>query len=212
MLFRSAKIPALARKTRNAGVWNCVTLIVGERFSALGHRDSLMRLPAVKYVPAEAVASWDPAKDFRLQRSTEDDFAAMRAVTTFQMLMTRTLRDSGAKILLGTDTSNPFVIAGFAAHEELALLVKAGLTPYEALRAGTSDAADFLHAGAEIGRVRTGLRADLVLVDGNPLVDVHSAARRSGVVLRGRWMPARDLDAELDKVASLRAAPAAPGK
>jgi imidazolonepropionase-like amidohydrolase len=202
-----SKIAPLARRTRAAGVWNCVTLTVGERFSALEHRDSLLKLPMTRYEPPEVLASWDPAKDFRLHRATQEDFAAMRASTAFQMRMTRALRDAGAGILLGTDTSNPFVVAGFSAHDELGLLVKAGLTPYEALRAGTSDAAAFLHASKQLGGVATGLRADLVLVDGNPLEDVRAAARRSGVVLRGRWMPARELDAELDKLATQRATP-----
>jgi imidazolonepropionase-like amidohydrolase len=125
----------------------------------------------------------------------------MRAVLAFHMRMTRALKDAGAKILLGTDTSNPFVVAGFAVHQELSLLVEAGLTPYEAIRAGTSDGADFLGAGDDFGRVRPGLRADLVLVDGNPLADVRAAARRSGVVLRGRWIPASDLDAQLENLA-----------
>ncbi len=205
-----AKIPVLAQKTRAAGVWNCVTLIVGERFSALQHRDSLMQLPEVKFVASEMLSEWDPAKDFRLQSATDKDFAAMRAVTAFQMRMTRALRDSGAKILLGTDTSNPFVVAGFSAHEELALLVRAGLTPYEALQAGTANAADFLHQSAEVGRVRPGLRADLILVDRNPLLDVAATRQRSGVVLRGRWMPQSELVAALDGVAKLRATPPAP--
>ena len=207
-----AKIPILARKSRDAGVWNCVTLIVGERFSALEHRDSLMKLPEVRFVAPELVAMWDPSKDFRLRQATPEDFAAMRALTAFQKRMTRALRDSGARLLLGTDSSNPFVVPGFSAHQELALLVDAGLTPYQALRAGTADAAEFLHAGSEIGQVRAGLRADLVLVDGNPLIDVHAAAHRSGVVLRGRWFPADELDATLEKVAKERAGPPAKGE
>ena len=208
----AAKIPRLARRSRDAGVWNCVTLIVGQRFSALEHRDSLIALPEVRYATSEMVSQWDPAKDFRLKHTTAADYVAMRAVTAFQMRMTRALRDAGARLLLGTDTSNPFVVAGFSAHQELALLVEAGLTPYEALRAGTADAADFLHAGTEIGRVKTGLRADLILVDADPLQEVRAAARRSGVMLRGRWMPAAELDTELERVATERAAPAAPNR
>jgi imidazolonepropionase-like amidohydrolase len=193
-----SRIPELARLSRDAGVWNCVTLIVSQRAAALDRVDSLKQLPGVKYVAPEMVAAWDPAKDFRFRGTTAQDFAAMRAVSAFQMRMTRALRDAGARILLGTDTSNPFVMPGFSAHEELALLVAAGLTPYEALRAGTADAAEFLHADA--GRVRPGLRADLLLVDANPLQDVAAAAHRRGVVLRGRWMPASELDAAMESV------------
>ena len=84
------------------------------------------------------------------------------------------------------------------------MLVASGLTPYEALRAGTADAAEFLHA--DVGRIRKGMRADLILVEGNPLKDVHAASRRKGVVLRGRWIPAKELDEGLEVVAKNRAA------
>ena len=204
-----AKLADIVRRTKAAGVWNCVTLVFFERFAALDDRDALLRLPAVKYVSAEQLATWDPKKDFRMQGMTTKDFATVRALVAFDERVTRALRDAGARLLLGTDTSNPFVIAGFAVHEELALLVDAGLTPFEALRAGTADAAEFLHAEREFGRVAPGLRADLILVDGNPLADVHNAARTSGVVLRGQWLPAVRLEAALDRLAQDRAGPPA---
>lgn len=203
-----SRVPMLARGTRDSGVWNCVTLIVSQRIATLDRRDSLMTLPGVRYVSPELLSGWDTSKDFRFRSMTPRDFAAMHASFAFQMRMTRALRDSGAKILLGTDTSNPFVVAGFAVHEELALLAEAGLTPYQALRAGTASAAEYLHASDEFGSVRPGLRADLILVDGNPLDDVRNAARRSGVMLRGRWMPATELDQALSDVAKLRVAQA----
>jgi imidazolonepropionase-like amidohydrolase len=201
------KLPMLAQKTREAGVWSCVTLIVRDRMAALGQRDSLMKLPGVKYVAPEVVAEWAPTKDFRFKTTTAADFAAMREVLRFQMRMTRALRDSGARILMGTDTLNPFVTPGFSAHEELALLVAAGLTPYEALQAATASAAEFLRA--DIGVVASGKRADLILVERNPLKDLGAAARPKGVVLRGRWMPASELAVVLGKIAKLRASQSA---
>ena len=200
-----SKLATIAKQSKDAGVWNCVTLIVGARFAALDHRDSLLALPESKFVPPFSLMMWDPARDFRMKGMKPEDFDALRSVSAFQMRMTRALRDAGARILLGTDTSNPFVVAGFSAHEELELLVAAGLTPYEALRTGTADAAEFLHAEGELGEVRPGLRADLVLVDANPLVDVRAAARIRGVVLRGQWMPADDLRSDLASLAKAMA-------
>lgn len=204
-----AKLPEVARRSKAAGVWNCVTLIVTKRFAALDDHEALLRLPAVKYLSPTQLATWDPKKNARAQNMTAEDFAAERARHAFNERMTRALRDAGARLLFGTDTSNPFVIAGFSAHEELALLVEAGLTPFEALRAGTADAALFLHAEREFGRVAPGLRADLILVDGNPLADVHNASRASGVVLRGQWLPAAKLAASLERLAQDRAGPPA---
>jgi adenine deaminase len=106
------------------------------------------------------------------------------------------LRDAGAHILLGTDAM-PFSI-----HLELALLVEAGLTPYEAIKAGTCDAAEFLNGLDEFGTVAIGRRADLILVEGNPLRDVANVARRVGVMVRGRWVPQGELQGMLERLAA----------
>jgi imidazolonepropionase-like amidohydrolase len=125
------------------------------------------------------------------------------------MKVTRALHDAGARLLLGTDTGNPYVLPGFSVHEELALLVQAGLTPYEALRAGTRDAAEFIGRLDEFGTVEPGKRADLLLLEANPLEDVANARRRSGVMVRGRWLPEEELRAMLEEVAASYASPQA---
>ena len=107
--------------------------------------------------------------------------------------MLAALHRAGAGILLCTDAAQSYHIPGFAIHEELALLVEAGLSPYEALAAGTRDAAIALGRANELGTVAEGLRADLLLLDENPLKDVTSASRPAGVMLRGRWMSEEDL-------------------
>jgi imidazolonepropionase-like amidohydrolase len=95
---------------------------------------------------------------------------------------------------------NPSVVPGFSLHDELRELVAAGLTPYEALRAGTANPAEFLKARGEFGTVAEGKRADLILVDGNPLNDVTNASRRIGVMIRGRWLTQSELQKRLDEL------------
>lgn len=99
----------------------------------------------------------------------------------------RALRDAGAPLLAGTDAGIDQTEAGSSIHDELAQLVAAGLTPYEAVRAATSGAAEFLGEPGEIGRVAPGLRADLLVVDRNPLEDVGALRAIEAVVLRGAW-------------------------
>jgi imidazolonepropionase-like amidohydrolase len=135
------------------------------------------------------------AADFRLVR--EGDAARKRFV--------RSLHDAGARILLGTDMGNPFVVAGFSLHEELRNLADAGLSAYEALRAGTSGAAEFMNAADEWGSVAVGRRADLLLLDANPLIDVTNAARRVGVMVRGRWLGEAELQQKLVAIAERNA-------
>jgi imidazolonepropionase-like amidohydrolase len=113
--------------------------------------------------------------------------------------LTAAFRQAGARMMAGTDAPIPGVVPGFSLHDELKLLVAAGLTPYEALRTATANVAEFLGQPDEFGTVTVGSRADLLLLDANPLTDVANAARRSGVMLRGRWLPESDLRARLEK-------------
>jgi tetratricopeptide (TPR) repeat protein len=95
--------------------------------------------------------------------------------------------------LLGSDAGNPVAVPGFSAHQELALLVEAGLTPFEALRSATSDAGEFMTGEAGMGTITEGQVADLVLVAANPLEDIANAARIEGVMLAGRWLPGTEI-------------------
>jgi imidazolonepropionase-like amidohydrolase len=82
-------------------------------------------------------------------------------------------------------------------HDELTLLVSAGLTPYQALRTATANPAEFLGRSREFGIVTVGARADLLLLDTNPLLDVANAAQRAGVMARGRWLTEKQLQTML---------------
>ncbi|HVT40790.1 MAG TPA: amidohydrolase family protein [Gemmatimonadaceae bacterium] len=100
----------------------------------------------------------------------------------------RMLSKRGAPLLLGTDAGIGVVAPGSSLHDELREFVTAGLSPYAALRAGTIDAARFLGRD-DLGRITVGAVADLLLLQGNPLLDVTAAQRIEGMVLHGAWIP-----------------------
>ena len=104
---------------------------------------------------------------------------------TLNLAILSALNKGGAHLLLGTDAVKPSVIAGFSLHDELEFFVAAGISPYEAIRAGTSDAAIFLHQENDFGVVATGRRDDLLLVEANPLEDVKHVSTRVGVMVSG---------------------------
>lgn len=106
--------------------------------------------------------------------------------------LTRALQSGGVLLLLGTDSSAPGMFPGKSAHLELEQLVEAGLTPYQALATGTANAGKFINqhvAGAKpFGTVQGGQRADLLLLDANPLTDIKSIRQIAGVSVKGRWL------------------------
>ena len=111
------------------------------------------------------------------------------------MAFVKAFTDAGGKLILGTDMGNPLIAPGHSLHEELANFVAAGLTPYQALRAATRAPAECLGQAERFGAVLVGLRADLLLLAGDPLLDVNSAREPLGVLLRGRWLERAELDA-----------------
>ena len=125
-----------------------------------------------------------------------DKLAARRWEVSKQIV--KTLHAAGVRILAGTDTPMPLVFPGFSLHEELELLVKAGLSPADALRAATIWPAEFLGLTQSSGSIAVGKRADLVLLDGNPLSDITNTQRIRAVVLDGRLLQRADLDKLLD--------------
>jgi imidazolonepropionase-like amidohydrolase len=194
------RLAALAEAVQEAEVWNCPTLIVLQKWSQGDDARALLARPEMRYVSPFTRAFWSPdsGANYLTQLPAEDVAAARDSVPAMQRAVAM-LRDAGGGLLLGTDMGNPYVVAGFAVHEELANLVAAGLTPFEALRAGTADAARCMGAEDDWGTLAVGRRADLILLEANPLADVRNAAARVGVALHGRWLPAAELTAELER-------------
>jgi imidazolonepropionase-like amidohydrolase len=111
------------------------------------------------------------------------------------------MQRSGVPLLAGTDTPNPWVIPGFSLHDELTLLVQGGLTPLEALQTATINPARFLGATDSSGAIGPGKLADLVLLDADPLADIHNTSRIAAVILQGRVFTRPALDQLLAEAA-----------
>jgi len=103
-----------------------------------------------------------------------------------RLALVKALYDAKAAMLVGTDAPLRASPPGFGVHDELALLVRAGLTPLDALRAATSGPASYFAATDSLGSVTAGRVADLVLLDANPLADIANTRRISAVVANGR--------------------------
>ena len=196
--FDSAKAASLFQRFRQNGTWQVPTLVVlyQEREIAdttLQRNDSLL-----VYIPKLLRNYW---------RSLPVDIAAKElALYSLHADLIAPLKRAGVPILAGSDSPNPFVYAGFSLHDELGLLVRAGLTPAEALRTATINPATFLEVTDSLGTVAPGKVADLVLLDGNPLSDIANTKRIRAVIQGGRLLNRRALDALLANARKLAAA------
>jgi imidazolonepropionase-like amidohydrolase len=197
------KIRSIAGDTRRARVWNVPTLVTRQR-SALSADEfqAQLKRTEVKYMDPGIVEFWSGSNARVTGRMSPDDFVRLAEGEKARHRLVKALHDNGARLLVGTDTPNPFVIPGFSMLEEMQMFVRAGLTPYQAIKAGTRDAAEFLGASGEFGTVSVGKRADLILVEGNPLENLANLERRAGVMVRGRWMTTDDLQEQLNALAA----------
>lgn len=192
------RIAITARDVARARVWTIPTLVQAEK--ALVRADTLRAVLAAKemaYIPTDVREFWDAGVRRQLERMDPEDWRIVDRGHENRLRMVAALHEAGAGLLVGTDTPNPFVVPGFSVHEELALFVATGLTPAEALAAATREAARFLGRLDELGTVEVGKRADLLLLDADPLEDVANVRRIAGVVVRGDWLPAGRLEAML---------------
>jgi imidazolonepropionase-like amidohydrolase len=151
--------------------------------------------PLVKYAPAAwRERTWPMFTTGILKDWSTDPIADREKFFQAELKMVGEMKMAGVPILAGTDTAAGVrVYPGFSLHEELELLVQAGLTPMEALQAATRNAGKYLGL-ADTGTIEKGKRADLVLLDANPLADIKNTRKIQGVVLAGRYFSRADLD------------------
>ncbi|MET9494446.1 amidohydrolase family protein [Streptomyces sp. NPDC006552] len=157
-----------------------------------------------KYLPAWQVESWPDQLAALTGGRTPEQRRRIRRIFAHRLRLVGELHGTGVRLAAGTDTGTGYLVPGFALHDELALLVAAGLTPADALRAATRDAARTLGLPA-VGTVAPGHAADLLVLDADPLRDIRNTRRIHGVVVDGRWIPPqerRHLLAEVEQAAA----------
>jgi len=202
-----AKLSTLASELARSSTWVVPTLVQADR--GVARPDTLERWladPAVATVDQGIVEHYwrgsvqrsGAALDAQGWTLVERGLANRRRVV-------REFQRAGVRLLVGTDTPQPFVIPGVSVHEELAALVAAGLSPEQALAAATRDAARFVGQGSLWGSVEPGKRADLLLLEADPLSDISATRRIQGLVARGRWLSAerlREMRTAVERVAA----------
>jgi hypothetical protein len=186
-----SRIDDLARKTREAGVWNVPTLAVRLVWMPDADIDAYLASDEASHLSDDMRAFYTERRNIPwLSNFTDADFASAVEGFAVQDSLVRALVGVGAGVMAGTDTPP----LGFALHRELEELVRAGLTPYQALEAATINPARFFGREDGGGTVRAGSPADLVLLEGNPLEDIRNTRKIVGLVRRGEWYDRAMLD------------------
>ena len=189
------KIPALVEETRKAGTWMVPTQVLFDNLLSDEDPQEMAKRPEMKHQePQGLIQKWIAQKQTFLTKIPAADrqkFLALRRK------LLKALYDASVPFALGSDAPQMWNVPGFAAHRELQSLVAAGLTPYQALRTGTVNVAAYFGT-KDTGTIARGNRADLILLDANPLEQISSTTRINGVMIGGRWFNREGLDRKLN--------------
>ena len=191
----------IVRRTRAAGAWVVPTMVLWEVILGALDQDSLTAFPELRYMPPQMVSQWTNAYRNR-QASAQFDRAQVRRIAENRLVVLKALSDGGVRILMGTDAPQQFSVPGFSLHRELRRMREAGMTPEQILLSGTRNVGEYFKNADRFGTVAAGQRADLLLVDANPLADLANLSRRSGVMVRGRWLPESEIQQRLAAIAA----------
>jgi imidazolonepropionase-like amidohydrolase len=104
-------------------------------------------------------------------------------------------------MLMGTDSPQIFSVPGFSLHREMQAMRNAGMSTYQILESGTKNVGEYFEAWDSFGTVAIGRRADLILLEANPLQGIENVSRRAGVMVRGHWLPENEIQQRLAQIA-----------
>jgi len=194
--YDAARAETLFATLAKNQTFQCPTLTVHRMFASLTD-PAFTDDPRTRYTPGLIKFAWNQSLEWisPIARNASDQqrlYGKTKEVV-------RDMHRAGVPILAGTDTSNPYCMAGFSLHDELALLVEAGLSPLAALQAATLAPARYRNIANEQGTIAPGQRADLVLLDANPLADIRNTQQINAVVVNGELLDRQTLDEMLAK-------------
>lgn len=189
------------QRTLDAGAWVVPTMALWETLYGVADLETLTAFPELQYMPPSQVAQWTDAHRRRLASPQLNRTDAQRVIDV-RMQVLGALYEAGVPILMGTDAPQQFSVPGFSLHRELERMEAAGMPPDAVLASGTDAVGRYFGDQDTFGHVAAGHRADLLLLDANPLDDLANLTERSGVMVRGRWIPETEIQ---DRLAAITA-------
>lgn len=193
-----SKIPNLVSKLAEKKIWVVPTQALAERWQSPEPASVYLSAPEMMYMKPEELKGWENAKNGYLNNPNFSKEKASALINVRRNLL-RQLQKGGVGLLLGSDAPQIFNVPGFSAHHELKYMVDAGLTPFEALKTGTTNVATYL-SKPNTGMIKQGYASDLVLLNGNPLKDITQTKAVEGVMIGTKWLSKAYITSELKRL------------
>ena len=195
-----ARLAEAVRLTRDAGAWIVPTMVVWETLFGAPNPDELLTYDGIAYLPPNIAEAWITSRRNYVANPAFNAEAARIHMANRKILL-KALADGGVNLLFGTDATQQFNVPGFAVYREIQAMAEAGISPYDIFHSGSAMVGRYFAAKDVFGTIEPGRRADLVLLDANPLDNPDHFRRQAGVMVRGRWMDAAEIQDRLATIA-----------
>jgi imidazolonepropionase-like amidohydrolase len=194
------RIAKVVAATCAARAWTVPTLALWETFLGTDDSVTLATREELRYVPQAWRANW--AQQLVQLRQNAPSREKRLVTLALRRKILKALQTAGCPIAVGTDSPQLYSVPGFSIEREMRSMAGAGLTPQQILSEATRSPARYFGAEQEFGSVAPGQRADLLLLNDNPLADLRNIAKPAGVMVNGRWLPQADIQARLERIAA----------
>ncbi len=199
-LVDTTRIPGLVELSKKKEVWVVPTQSLFERWFAPTTADDMLAQSEMKYMPKATLQNWRERKIQATGDQSGFDSEIWEEFINIRKKLLTSIQDNGYGLLLGSDAPQIFNVPGFSIHREIEGMVRAGLSPLEILQSGTINVARYLNMEDRFGEIKEGLEADAILIKGNPIQDLGALKDIQGVLVRGQWISAEEIDIRLKEI------------
>lgn len=185
--------------TLETGAWVVPTMALWESIIGAADWEAMKSYEEIKYMPQDVIEGWD---DYISNARSSTDRQAARQEAENRITLLGALHEAGVPVLMGTDSPQIYSVPGFSIHREIPYMSEAGMSNYEILVSGTRNVGEYFSDADDFGTVAPGRRADLVLLNGNPLEDLSNLRAPAGVMAGGVWISRQEIESRLREIAA----------
>lgn len=194
------RMKEIVSKTKEAGVWIVPTQALWETIIGAADYEAMKQYDELKYIPPAVRQNYFNFVTNNIEDNTESDRQEGLKQAEWRQKLLREMNKQGVRILMGTDAPQLFSVPGFSIHRELPLMEEAGMTPYEIIESGTVNVGDYFSNEDNFGTIAEGQRADLLMLNNNPLEDIAHLQNHAGVMVQGKWYSRDMIDQKLKEI------------
>ena len=197
-----SKMDEIIQKTKEHGVWIVPTQALWETIIGAADYEAMQNYDELKFIPQAVRNSYNAFVANNIEGNPELDRNAAIEHAELRQRLLEEMNKAGVNILMGTDAPQLFSVPGFSIHRELPYMKKAGMTNYEILHSGTKAVGEYFSNEDDFGTIEEGKRADMILMDSNPLESLDAIQNHSGVMVNGLWLSRHKIDEKLADIAA----------